>query len=160
MGMEEATKKGQVQEFSFLKLQRRPMAEWVNVFEKAVLDMRAEGRNVELKSSGWHLFEKSDLSLERQERVLRAAEGEYEFAAIRGALIKLFPERTISQEKRSVPDRKPGHLTHRKRMIVSEIDSVNLVTGGRGVTQLMRLRHMMQKRTRTPRRKIRGKSQT
>ena len=90
------------------------MAEWVNVFEKAVLDMRAEGQNVKLNSMGWHLFEKCDLSLQGQERVLRAAEGEYEFAAIRGALIKLFPERTISQEKRSVPDRKPGHVTHRK----------------------------------------------
>ena len=39
MGMEDATKKGQVQEFFYKKLQRRrgqPMAEWVNVFEKAV----------------------------------------------------------------------------------------------------------------------------
>ena len=26
------------------------MAEWVNVFEKAVLDMKAEGLNVEFKS--------------------------------------------------------------------------------------------------------------
>ena len=59
------------------------------------------------KSMGWHLFEKSSLTLERQERVLRAAEGEYEFAAIRGALIKLFPDTVISQEKRSTPDRKP-----------------------------------------------------
>ena len=63
------------------------MVEWVNVCEKAVLDMKAEGLNVELKSMGWHLFEKSNLTLERQDRVLAAAEGEYEFAAIRGALI-------------------------------------------------------------------------
>ena len=117
MGMEDATKKGQVQEFFYKKLQRRPgqpMAEWVNVFEKAVLDMKAEERNVELKSMGWHLFEKSSLTLERQERVLGAAEGEYEFAAIRGALTKLFPDTIISQEKRSAPDRKLGHVMDRR----------------------------------------------
>ena len=83
------------------------MAEWVNVFDKGLLDMKAEGLNVELRSIGWHLLEKSSLTQERKERVLGAAEGEYEFAAIRGALIKLFPDTTISQEKRSAPDRKP-----------------------------------------------------
>ena len=87
------------------------MAEWVNVFEKAVRDMKAERLNVGLKSMGWYLFEKSNLTLERQERALGAAESEYEFAAIRGALIKLFPDTIISQEKRSVPDRKPGHVS-------------------------------------------------
>ena len=51
---------------------------------------------------------------ERQERVLEAAEGEYEFAAIRGALIKLLLDTIISQEKRSVPDRKPRHVSDRK----------------------------------------------
>ena len=58
----EPWEKGQVQEFWCKKLRRRPgqpMAEWVNVFEKAVLDMKAEGLNVELKSMGWHLVEKS-----------------------------------------------------------------------------------------------------
>ena len=59
------------------------MAEWVNVFEETVLDMKAEGLNFELKSMGWHLFEKSNLTLERQERVLGAAAGEDEFVAIR-----------------------------------------------------------------------------
>ena len=52
-GMEDATKKGQVQEFFSKKLQRRPeqlVAEWVNVFEKAVLNMKAEGQNVELEN--------------------------------------------------------------------------------------------------------------
>ena len=34
------------------------MAEWVSVFETAEVDMKAEGLNVELKSIGWHLFEK------------------------------------------------------------------------------------------------------
>ena len=52
--------------------------------------------------------------MDRQERVLGAAEGEYEFATIRGTLIKLFPDTIISQEKRSVPDRKLGHVTDRK----------------------------------------------
>ena len=72
MGTEDTTKKGQVQEFLYKKLQRRPgqpMAEWVNVFDKAVLDMKADRLNVELKSLGWHLSEKSNLTLERQERV-------------------------------------------------------------------------------------------
>ena len=50
------------------------MAEWINVFEKVVLDMKAEGLNVELKSMGWHIFENSSLTLERQERVLGTAE--------------------------------------------------------------------------------------
>ena len=81
MGIEDATKKGQAQEFFYKKLQRRPgqpMAERVNVFEKAVLDMKAEGLNVELKSMGWHLCEKCNLTLERQERLLGPAQGEYE----------------------------------------------------------------------------------
>ena len=117
MGTEDATKKGQAQQFFYKKLRRRPgqaMAEWVNVFENAVLHMKAQGLNVELESMGWHLFEKSTLTPERQERVLVAAEDEYEFAATRGALIKLFPDTIITQEKRSVPDRKPSHVTDRK----------------------------------------------
>ena len=67
MGVAEATEKEQVQEFFYKKLQRRPgqpMAGWVNVFERVVLDMKAEGLNVELKIIGWHLFEKSSLTLE------------------------------------------------------------------------------------------------
>ena len=97
--MEDATKKGQVQEFLYKRFQRRQeqaMAEWVNVFEKAVLNTKAAKLNVELKNMGWHLFEKSSLTLERQERVLGAAESEYEFATMRGAL------------------RMPGHVTHQK----------------------------------------------
>ena len=71
MGMEEATKKAQVH--GFFKSERRPRqptAERVNVFEKAVLDVKAEGLNVELKDRGWHLFKGSSSTLERQERVL------------------------------------------------------------------------------------------
>ena len=61
MGMEEAAKKGEVEEFFYKKLQRcpaQPMAEWVSVFEKAVLVMKDEGLFVELKSMDLHLFEK------------------------------------------------------------------------------------------------------
>ena len=75
-----------------------------------MLDMKVEGLNVELKSMDWHLFEKSHLTPDRQERLLGAAEGEYEFAAVRGALTKLFRDTMINQEKRPVPDRKPSHV--------------------------------------------------
>ena len=47
MGVEDVTKKGQVEEFFYKKLQRRPgqhMPERVNVFQKAVPDTKAEGR--------------------------------------------------------------------------------------------------------------------
>ena len=47
------------------------------------------------------------MTLERQERVSGAAEGEYDFAATRGALIKLFLDTIISQEKRPTPDQEP-----------------------------------------------------
>ena len=107
------------------------MAEWVNVFEKAVLDMKAEGLNGELKSMGWHLLEKSNLTLERQGRVLEAAEGEYDFVAIRGALIKLLPDSIINQEKRSPPDRKLGHVTDRRRNDRFRNRFASLVTGER-----------------------------
>ena len=80
------------------------MAEWVNVFETAVLDMKAEGL-LSSRVCVWHLFRKERFD-SRAERVLVAAEGEHEFAAVRGALIKIFLDTTISQEKRSVPDRK------------------------------------------------------
>ena len=42
------------------------------------------------------------------------AVGEYEFTAIRKALIKLFPDTIISREQRSVPHRKPGHMSDPK----------------------------------------------
>ena len=112
MVMEEATKKGPVQEFLHKRLQRRqvqPMAGWVNVFEKSGVRHECRGLNVELKSMGWHLFEKSNLTLELQERVLGAAEVEYDIATICSALVKLFPDSTINQETRSPPERKPGH---------------------------------------------------
>ena len=83
------------------------MDECVNVIEKAVPDMKAEALNV-----GPGIFsKKSNMSHERQERVSGTAEGELEFAAIRGALIKLFLDTIIRHEKRSVLDRKPGHVT-------------------------------------------------
>ena len=86
---------------------------------------------------GWHLFEKSRLTLERQERVLEATEGDDESAAIRGALIKLFPDTIISKETRSAPDRKPGHVTDQKSndRLTKKIESAAIVTRGRGVAQ-------------------------
>ena len=92
MGMEDATKIGQVQQFFYKKLQRppgQPMAEWVDVFEKAVLDMKVEGLNVELKSMVWDLFENSNLTLERQERVGRAAGEHFLDTARKNALANL-----------------------------------------------------------------------
>ena len=63
MGMEDATKKGQVQEFLSQEtpkdFQVKPMAEWVNVCEKVVLEH--DGPRAEMSSSravGWHLFSK------------------------------------------------------------------------------------------------------
>ena len=53
---------------------------------------KAQGLNVELKSMGWHFFDWSKLTPERHRRVLGCAEGEYEFTAIRGASIELFPD--------------------------------------------------------------------
>ena len=79
------------------------MAEWVQVFEKAVLDMKDEGLQVELDHLGWHLFEKSNLTTERQERLLGHTEGEYEYRAVRRGLLKLFPDTVILQEKRQDP---------------------------------------------------------
>ena len=60
-GTEEATKKGQIEEFctrNSTDVQDHP---WPNgpTSVKAVLDMKAEGLNVELRTMGWHLFEKS-----------------------------------------------------------------------------------------------------
>ena len=75
---------GHVQEFFYKKLQTRPGQPRPNgsIFLRAVLHMMAERPNVELENMGWHLFEKSSLTLERQERVLRAAESEYDFTAV------------------------------------------------------------------------------
>ena len=55
------------------------MAEWVNVFEKDVLDLKSGELTVELENMGWHLFQKSSVSFERQERLVGAMEGEFEF---------------------------------------------------------------------------------
>ena len=50
---------------------------------------KLEGFQVDLANMGWHLFEKSTLSLERQERVSGATEREYDFTRLRAALIRL-----------------------------------------------------------------------
>ena len=98
MGMEDATKNGQAQEFFYKKLQRRPgqpTAELVNVFVKAVLNMKATGLNVELKSMGLALFRKEQVD----SRATRTCVGT-EFAAIRRALIQLFPDDHDADDKR------------------------------------------------------------
>ena len=61
MGMEEATKKRKVEEFLCKKLDRRPGQPLPDgsTSEKAVLDIKAERLNVELRTMGWHLFEMS-----------------------------------------------------------------------------------------------------
>ena len=159
MRMEEATKKGRAQNFFYKKLQRRPgqpMAEWVNVFEKAVLDMKAEGLNVELKSMSWHLFVKSYLTPERHERVLGCAESEYEFAAIRGALIKLFPHTITNQKRRSVPDRKLGRVIDRKTNDRFRNRFLKPRDGRTGRYTAYET-DLMQEKTPTPRRKIRAR---
>ena len=93
---EDATKKDQVQEFFLQERPGQSMVEWVNVFEKAGGDMKSEGLDVELKNMGWRLFETS-LALERQERLLGAGKGEYDFGGTRSALIKHVPNSIICQ---------------------------------------------------------------
>ena len=68
--------------------------------------MKTEGLNVELKNIGWHPFKPRNLTLERQERLLATTEGEYEFAGIRGALVKLFPDSIIQRKPQLVADKK------------------------------------------------------
>ena len=106
MGLESATRAGEVQDFFYKKLQRRAgqtMSEWVNVYHKAMLDMEEQKCPLAETSKGWHLFEKSALSLERQERLLGLSDGEYDYAKIRRGLVKLFPDHIIAGERRAEP---------------------------------------------------------
>ena len=148
VGVEDATKKRQVQEFFEKRLQRRPgHGQMGQRSSESVLATKAEGLNVELKRMGWLIFEKNSMTMERQERVFGAAEGEYEFAAIRGALMKLFPDTIISQEKQSAPDRKLGHVTDRRPNDRFKSRFRKPRHGRQGVTQPMRLMHRMQNKT-------------
>ena len=88
------------------------------------------------------------MTLERQERVLGADEGEYEFAAVRGALIKLSPDTIINQEKRPVPDRKPSQVTDQKVNERFRNRFRKPRDGKTGRYIAMRLMHTMQKKTR------------
>ena len=74
------------------------MAEWANVFEKA-------------KHMCRYLFEKSKLT---PDRLFGVAGGENDFAAIRIAVIELFPDSIICQEKRSFDERKSYPVGDRK----------------------------------------------
>ena len=79
------------------------MSDWVNVYDKAMLDMAEQSCPLAESSTGWHLLEKSALSLERQERLLGLSDGEYDNAKIRRGLVKLFPGHIIAGEKRDAP---------------------------------------------------------
>ena len=71
MGLEDATRAAEVQTFFYDKLKRRhkqTMSEWVNVFDKALLDLKEQKRGAPEAAKGWFLFLRSNLSLERQER--------------------------------------------------------------------------------------------
>ena len=132
---------------SSFTLERRPgqpTADWVNVFEKAVLDMKAEGLNVELKSTGWHLFERSNSNSRATGTCVGAVEGENELAAIRGALVKLFLDAVIGRGRAQF-------------QTDSRTDFANLVTGSQGVTRPTKLVHVTYRKIQTPRRKSRVK---
>ena len=130
--IEDATKKGQVQEFFRKKFQRRrgqSVAEWVNVFEKAVLDTKTDSLNNELMTMGWHPFEKGNWTLERQERLLEAAECENDFAVIQSALTKVFPDSIICQEKRPLHESRTLSWAG-NRVTMGVTGSQDLGTGG------------------------------
>ena len=57
----------------------------------------------------------SNLTVERQERVLGAAEGEYDCTDVRGSLMKLFPGSIICQGKRPLPGRRSQPVADRKQ---------------------------------------------
>ena len=77
-----------------------------------------------------------------------ADEGEYEFAAVRRALIKLSPDTIINQEKRPVPDRKPSQVTDQKVNERFRNRYRKPRDGKTGRYIAMRLMHTMQKKTR------------
>ena len=141
-----------MQKFFRQKFQRRrgqSVAECVNVFEKAVLDTKTDCVDNELMTMGWHPFEKGNWTLERQECLLEAAEGEYDFAVIQSALIKVLSQ-SRSSPKRSDLFSKVAPCRGQ------EIDSQNLGTGGKNVTRLMRRTLVRRMKNRTPRRKTRA----
>ena len=80
--------------------------------------------------------------------MLGADEGEYEFAVVRGALIKLSRDTIIYQEKRPVPDRKPSQVTDQKVNERFRNRFRKPRDGKTGRYIAMRLMHKMQKKTR------------
>ena len=65
MGLESATRAGEVQEYFYKRLQRRTgqtMSEWVNVYDKAMLDMAESNCPIAEATKGWRLFEKGAVS--------------------------------------------------------------------------------------------------
>ena len=54
------------------------MAEWVNLVDDAVPDMKSAGASRSCQNIGWHLIKMSNTILYRQERLLEATEGRRE----------------------------------------------------------------------------------
>ena len=86
----------------------------VSVFQKVVLDKKTRGSDCRTQEHWLASFQKSNLTLERQERLLEAAIGEADFAAMRGILIKLFPDSIICEEQRSIADRRSQPIADRQ----------------------------------------------
>ena len=62
VGMESATRAGEMQEFFYKRLRRRAgqaMSDWVNVYDKAMLVMAEHSCPLAESSKGWHLFSKN-----------------------------------------------------------------------------------------------------
>ena len=58
---------------------------------------------MKIKNVDWPFFQKGNLSLERQERVIGATEGDCDHTAVRRSLIKLFLDSIYSQERKPPP---------------------------------------------------------
>ena len=94
MGLENATKKGHVKEFCHKKLTTTGLVsgrtgQCVREGRDGHEDWGSDCRTQEHKL-GWHLFDRSNLTFGRQERLLGAAEGGYDFAAIECARLGSF----------------------------------------------------------------------
>ena len=118
MGLENATKKGQVKEFCCRKfttteLVSGRMGQCVREGRAGHQDRVSDCRTQQ-HTLGWHLFDKSNLTLGRQERLPRAAEVECDFAAMEYALLSFFPETIICQEERSFSNRRPYPAADRR----------------------------------------------
>ena len=123
------------------------MTEWANVFEKA-------------KHMCRYLFEKSKLT---RDRLFGVADGENDFAAIRIAVIELFPDSIIYSFQTRSSVRRNDHFTNGSRtlsetgsQIANVLGSTNLVTGGQDVAGLMKRKLVRRLENRAQRRRNRA----